>query len=479
MNTRKLLDKFRGWAQRDPVMTEELTEANAEFFAFYEEPGDADLDRDLVGLFIEWFLYDRKTTRYLKTPVEVFLRYSGRAFSKKEKDFYRALAGTIFGAFEILACDREAGFVHVKRLDGEGEWRLKDVAGSNSMEAGYLVFARIIPLAEEPAFTGWVTGFPLGAGEIKAMLDKVMGPPEKRTGLKPRHLLGLWSQPEDWLAKGEFFCKTRLAGVWQRWCGGKPFAELESAVDSGDYDKYLQVQETLLENCPAPDQIGEATKLLEAYWNLASGKKSGAKAPVELAGPGPGPVEKKFLKLLGDAVFGKHQRTGEDFSGEETDAWLKDPGNGENGRSPFELITEERKKNGHPYPDKIAYSMTVRPVENKASGLAVKQHQAALAHMIRNDFKGAAALFEQALAVLKHDRAVSFRLFGNLGICYALMGEKERAFEALREALRHNPDYDRARTHLSDLEAMTDEEYAKFLKDGPGNLAHTEWHGQD
>ncbi len=119
--------------------------------------------------------------------------------------------------------------------------------------------------------------------------------------------------------------------------------------------------------------------------------------------------------------------------------------------------------------------MKIQGLENKAARQAAEKSQAALGLMIHRNYKKAAQMYEEALAVLKHDKTISFRVFGNLGICYALMGERGKAIEAQREALRHNPDYDRARRHLSDLEAMTDKQYEKFLKDGPNNLTHTEW----
>ena len=479
MNTRKLLDKFRGWAHYDPVMKQEMLDAAGEFFAFYEEPEAIERDVTLKGLFHEWFLFDRKTTRYLKTPAEIFLRYGGRAVAKKEKEFFKALTETVFGVFEVLSSDAQAGLIHIKRVDGAGEWTVKDIRGSQSMQAGNVLFARVIPLAEEPIFTGWVSGYPAGGGELKDIFKKFSDSSKNLSGLKPRYLLKLWSRPINWLEKGEFFCKTRLAGIWQRWCGkDRPFSELEAAVDTGDHDKYLLAQKTLLESVPDHDELHDLMDLLEAYWNLSSGKKAGLKTPVERVGPaGPGPVERKYLNMLGDANFKRYQKNGGELSKEENNSWLKNPANGENGLSPFELISKERKSNNHPFPEQISYSIKIQGLENKAAGPASEKTQAALGFMMHKNFKKAAQLYEEALTVLKHDKSVSFKIFGNLGICYALMGEREKAAEALREALRHNPDYDRAREHLSDIESMTDKQYKKFLKEGPDHLTHSEWRG--
>lgn len=478
MSARKMLDKMRKWVNHDPVMRLEMQEALQEFFAFYEYDPEDENAADLEGLVSEWFTYDRKTTRYLKTPSEVYLQYGARSLTKAEKEFYKMLSHTIFGMFEVVSSDKEAGFMRIKRLDGDGEWNIRDVLGSRSAQAGSVLFARVIPLPDQPLFTGWVAGFPGGAEEFKSTFKKLSDSPEKISGLKPLQLLKLWTRPVDWLSKGEFFCKTRLAGIWQKWCGaGAPFSALETAVDSGDHGKYLLAEKTLLENCPAPDQFREIADLLEAYWNLASGKKAGLKAPVELVGPGPGPVEKKYIRLLGDASFSRHEKTGVEFSIEENNVWLKNPASGENGLSPFDLIAKERKSRGHPYPEKIAYSMKIQRIESKASEPASDTVHAALGFMVCKNFPKAARLFEEALTVLKHDRSVSFRVLGNLGICYALMGEREKAVETLREALRHNPDYDRARRHLSDLESMSSRQYEKFLKEGPGHLSHSEWRG--
>ncbi|KAF0124403.1 MAG: hypothetical protein FD189_2441 [Elusimicrobia bacterium] len=167
MNTRKLLDKMRGWIEHDPVMKLEALEAGGEFFAFHDYDSALPDRKTLAGLFVEWFTYDRKTTRYLKTPAEVFLRYGARGLKKAEKEFYAALARTVFGMFEVVSSDAEAGLVRVRRLDGEGEWTVLDVLGSRGMKAGNVLFARIIALADQPVFTGWVAGLPGGAREIR------------------------------------------------------------------------------------------------------------------------------------------------------------------------------------------------------------------------------------------------------------------------------------------------------------------------
>jgi tetratricopeptide (TPR) repeat protein len=478
MNAQKLLGRMRNWIEHEPVMRLEADEAGEEFFAFHEYDPDMPDKATLTGLFVEWFTYDRKTTRYLKTPAEVFLRYGARGLKKAEKEFYKTLSRTVFGMFEVLATDPEAGRVRVRRLDGAGEWEVRDMLGSRGMKAGNVLFARIIPLPDQPVFTGWVAGLPGGAAEIKELLGRHFDSPDKISGLKPRYLLGLWARQVNWMSKGEFFCRARLAGIWQRWCGaGKPFSAVEAAVDQGDYDGYLAAQKVLFENCPDPELLREITGLLEAWWNLASGSKAGLKPPAELAGPGPGPVELRYVRLLGNASFARYEKTGKEFSREESDEWLRGAANGEGGRSPYELIVDERKSRSHPYPEKVAYSMRVQGIENKASKPAFDTVQAALELMMRKDFSGAARLYEAALAVLRHDKSVSFRVLGNLGICYALLGERGKAVESLREALRHNPDYDRARHHLSDLEKMTDKEYEKFLKEGPERLIHTEWRG--
>jgi len=179
--------------------------------------------------------------------------------------------------------------------------------------------------------------------------------------------------------------------------------------------------------------------------------------------------------MLGAANMDRYEKTGKEFSKEENDAWLKTPSNGENGGSPFELISQERKARNHPYPDKITYSIKIQGITNKTGEAASDKAQAATGFMLHKNFEKAARLYEDALTVLKHDKSISYRVLGNLGICCAVMGERDRALETLREALRHNPDYDRARRHLSELESMTAAQYKKFLKNGPGHLTHSEW----
>ena len=315
MNTRKLLDKFRGWALHDPVMKQELLDAEGEFFAFFEGPGTGD-EVTLNGLFLEWFLYDRKTTRYLKTPVEVFVHYSGQSLPKKEKEFFKTLPETVFGMFEVLSSDQKTWLIRVKRLDGAGEWDIKDILGSQGMKPGHVFFARVVQLAGTPIFTGWIAGFSENSSTAKDVFKKAFDTPEKIIPLRPRDLLKIWSRPINWLEKGEFFCKTRLAGIWQKWAGADmPFSIIEKAVGCGNHDEFLAAQKVFFERMPVQEEALRTMEIMNAWWNLASGKKAGLPAPAEYAGTDPyGPTETKYTKKLMDSTVKLFQKTGETLS---------------------------------------------------------------------------------------------------------------------------------------------------------------------
>ena len=78
--------------------------------------------------------------------------------------------------------------------------------------------------------------------------------------------------------------------------------------------------------------------------------------------------------------------------------------------------------------------------------------QTGLVHMAAKDWNEAVMSFKSAIQA--HPKNI--QSYGNLGICYALLGKKQDALDALDKALELNPGYEPARHHR-DLVASLNE----------------------
>ena len=474
----QLLEKFRGWAAHEPVVKHEVLAAQEEFFAF--------VDRDrlegselLYGLFLEWFWFDRKTTAYLKTPAELYCQAHGRRFSQAERAIIESFQHTIFGLFEMLEVFPKEGMIHVRQFKTSHEWRVRDVKGSQSFKAGQILFARLIPMPGDAIFSGWVTGFPQSGGEFEKMMHLRFEGKKDVKQPTPREVLSLFVSPIRWEDKSAEFCRAKVASLWQRWNPtAMSYREMEQFVGEGDMSGFTRALQALIQVAPNPTDANEATKILNAYWNLASGHLKGDKPPIQKHQESTGPIEAAIVQRLMSESMVHFQATQKASSDEEVHAWLKNPANGVGGRTPHEMIIEERRRMGHPDPEKITFRIGVTQTErnNPAMAAANAERERALALMKEERFADAAPLLEGAYRVLKDHEELSFRTLGNLGSCYAVMGKREEALEAFRGALRHNPDYDMARQNLSYLESMGPAEYEAFRKGGAKRMV---WKQED
>ncbi len=466
------------WAMHDCVMKLEFEDALEEFFAFHSRDKFNE-HSEVYGLFFEWFLYDRPTTRELMTPAAVFYKREGRRFSAKERELLSLFQKTEFGIFEILAADPVKGEIRLYDFDRRKEWLIADIKGSRSAHIGDILFARVIPIKDKAQLTGWVTGYPAGESGLSAKLRDIRIKNPKAAPLTPRQVLRFFCQPVRWEEKGAFFCKTKLAALWQRYQPKEmTFAELEDAIAMGDFDGHIRGMTALQKAMPAIEDADNAGKIVAALWNLESGRKAGRKPPIEMEAEAPrGPVELKFIRKLTDTNMERLSSSGKVFTREEVKNWLNNTENGENGRSPFDLIAEERRAAGHPEPENILFSFSCETMERDASAVNNAAQWANQAPQLMTDgkFDEAALLLEKAWPELKLIDKSAFRVMGNLGVCYAFMGMRDKALDALRTALKYNPDYILARQHLASLESMNDRQYKEFIKAGNKRLKPTEW----
>jgi tetratricopeptide (TPR) repeat protein len=477
MNTQKLLNKFRGWALHEPVIKREIPYAEDEFFAFHTKP-TLDDDPTLQGLFIEWFLFDRKTTSHLKTPIDLFIEKKKNDFSKDETVFLESLKRTIFGIFEVLSTKPNEGLIKMKQVDDPMEWTVQDFSGSKSLAPKTILFTRLASSSPYAIMTGWAAGYPMHNVEIKKDLTKIIEQ-GKKLPITPRDLLRLFAERIQWEDKGMDFCRNKLASIWQKWSPkGMTWKELEEGFGRGDQECLHKAHQALIESLPHKSLMDDAVRLIQAYWNTFSGATVGKKTPLENVQELPkGPKEKLYYKRLSDESIHHFQEKGKIFTPEEVQAWLKDPAKGENGVSPFDLIYDERIAAGHPEPDKIGLHITINATSLDSPELkqASSDYNRANDEMVKKNYAVAVKLYESAYRLIQYDTKFAFRLLGNLGLCYALLGQREKAMETLQAALRHNPDYDLARKRLSELEKMTPEEYLKFLKEAPNQVFSTPW----
>jgi len=473
MIAQKVLSKFFGWVRHSPPVLREQMIAEQEFLGL--RPVDRLREELAQGLFLDWFWFERPLTSTMCSPVSLFRQERRKTCSESEYPALAAMEKTIFSLYEVLETRPAEDRLLLRDCMRGVKWMLHEHAGSRSSSSGDILIARVIPVEPLALMTGWAAHFPAKIEEFERN-KKDYFKDHKMPFMRPRDALNLFVEPVDWDSKGAAFVRAKLSGLWQRWSPGITFREVERIVGEERMERLMDIQKAFLERCPADEDREKAMELLMSYWNWHAGTRIGKEPPAERGGA-MGPVERDLGRRMSLFGMARLRETGRVLTSEEVRAWYGDPHNGKDGKSPMQMIQDERRAAGEQAPENMNVHVfggeidDITPGEREGDRLWRAGNDA----MVQHRFKEAIEKLEAAYELLRHREGINFRVLGNLGLAYAILGRKEDAENALQGALTHNPDYDLARRTLSRLQSMNRWEFERFRREAPSQLTKTEW----
>src|SRR3989344_7315203 len=145
------------------------------------------------GLFLEWFLFDRQLTSWLKTPAELYIKFPKTRLKKSEREIAESLTKSIFGLFEVLDARSQEDCLEIKRFGGDERWSVRDVAGSRSMKKGDILFTRLIPCPGVALLSGWCAGYPGHQKEFREAAEQTRRKMGHIPLFHPRDVLNLFA----------------------------------------------------------------------------------------------------------------------------------------------------------------------------------------------------------------------------------------------------------------------------------------------
>jgi hypothetical protein len=459
----KYFNKFTGWARREGMVAVEEPEAMEEFFINPSRiPEDG---RGLIlNLFADWFFLERRLTRCALTPLDLFIKTNQRRFDKQETAAYRWFQeDSRFGIFKLTA--RKAGeWLDLTPIPRGETCRVIDARGSEDGREGQFLIARLFRFQDHWALSSFVARLPDEAGYHLERVIQSGGDELKDEIIRHRFILGLFMPPVEWEKEGLHRVRARLASVLQRWrVADITVAQIEDDIrvthkKAASEHPLLKV---ILGKAPSAEGAKEVAPLLQAMWNLTLASDT----------PKHGPKERSLLGDLQRFVMGRltHKEMADDTfkprAREIPREWLAAPQKELGGKSPGEVIREERRLLGNPHPE-IGYEMQVTamaPGNNEDHGAYMVDR--AVDHLKAGRAQAALDLFQKAYPLVKDDPE-AFRVMGNMATAYAMTGRRAEALSMLKAALKANPDYAVARNNLGLLESLSPDEFKRRHRTG-------------
>ncbi|MFA5137644.1 MAG: tetratricopeptide repeat protein [Elusimicrobiota bacterium] len=460
----KYWNKFAGWASHEGQIRAEMPEALDEFFVSPSRIPE-DSRHQVQQLFEGWFFLERRIVRANLTPIELFLKAPECKSKAGERDIYRRFADeNRFGFFKVE--DTVPGESMELRLMPDGDlFHVAEVEGSKSAEKGSYLITRLIPFEDHWVLCGLVGAFP---SDASYMFDRSFGETGRKLKpgeLRPRHVLSLFMPKVDWEREGLPRVKARLAMILQRWGVVDVTASMvdEDILAAHERRELTHpLLKTILGHAPSADDAAEAVAVLAAWWNLTLPERPSPRGPKETM------LLADLQRVVGDKVLAElpdDPKKAEELARAMTRTWLNTPQKELDGKTPVEVMGEERKALGDPR-EELGVSILPTKLEIGTQEMeGVMFANQARAHLLKKDAARALECLQKAYASMKGHHA-AFRVLGNMATAYVMLGRREDALETLRAALKANPDYDLARDNLHLLEGMTPDEFAAKHRDG-------------
>lgn len=468
----KYWNKFRGWAQRLGAIRSEEPQAMEEFFVNPARIPPESL-HEVMGLFSDWFLFDRKLTHYRMTPLELFIQTQERSkkFKERELSLYREFQRTNrFGIFRVE--DVSPGeWMDLKAMpDGETS-RVWEEIGSQNARRGIYLLARIVFFEGHWAMSGAVARMP---DESRYLLDRAFSREGKELpsgGMTPRDALSMFMPKVDWEKEGIGRVRARLSSILQKSGLDITVAQIEESIRAAHVKKETEVPliKEVQGRLPHNSDFVEASELMAVLWNLSISECDPSLDPRVLQ---KGPIERMLLHDVGRLIQKRFLKEGTADPESARPAiraafqeWLEAPQKELEGKTPRQAILAERKSMGNPQ-EQVGYDIRISSFDASANEKeAHKLLAAGKAAILEGNGEDALRSYEEAYKLLKGYPEV-YRILGNLATAHVMLGHREHALEMLKAALKVNPDYRVARDNLGLLESMGPEEFERKRREG-------------
>jgi hypothetical protein len=152
MNLSELRDKLLAWATSE-ARKEQLLAARRDYFDRHGEPHEEDksFETRMNGM-LDYYLYDFRPPGSAETTIEIFMREEGAHLTTDELAFYRVLAKSVHGLFEVRKI--KPGEVRLRDLFTDVVHDITERRQMLGLGKGDILEARLLPFEGRLFFSG-------------------------------------------------------------------------------------------------------------------------------------------------------------------------------------------------------------------------------------------------------------------------------------------------------------------------------------
>ena len=147
------LDRLLAWAS-GPERQQEILQAKAAFFLRHGEVHEEDRTFEArLGLFVEYYLFDRPLDGEGATPAQAFLDLHRSELEAADIPVFESFLRTVHGVFEVRKLGTKQGLKIREVISGK-EYEILERRGLVGLSKGDILEARLIQAGEQHLFSG-------------------------------------------------------------------------------------------------------------------------------------------------------------------------------------------------------------------------------------------------------------------------------------------------------------------------------------
>jgi len=463
----KFFEKLAKFIKDNPRMTKELINLDSEFPYLM-----TDNEKRKIIIF-DWFVFGHRLKPFDKTPLEYFIDLN-KDVPPEEKRIYENFKNNIYSIFEVKTLKTGKQMVLID-LTTQKEYWIWEKTATQHLQKGQCIFTRILPYEDHYILTGMVHAFPKDATYAMRLAYKRMRENKVDMKITPKQIAVII---HDFQTK-EKIKDLDLDKVQERLTEKLEEVGLADVTPAYIIERFnqniepVQVFKEIAEKAifPEDEDAHELLELLAALWNKFPHKAMGHISPEEKDRDYPrGPQE---LSLIHELMYHLHNEISLDnYSNKEEldrtlaevqERWLNTPNPELDGKTPRELIFEERKRMDNPRKE-IGLSITANSITKvtKKEKEAEELFNKALSFSKEKRYEEALDCYKRYVEICPEN----YVAWGNMGSLYGLLINKKEAYKCLHKALSIKPNYKIARDNLALLEKVDTEYLKKLAEDG-------------
>lgn len=435
---------------------EDMERAAREFHGENPPAEEIEIPQSIADpLFGGWFLFEYRTLREKRPPLQVYAQEHASRLSSEELAYYRGLLETQFFDFFDVADVVLDEQLTLRRVRDGRVYEVRERAATHNLVVGDVLAARLAFTDGAWEINGGAVPFPPEALPALRLhfQDHPHAPPPSakevwQLVVSPAPARALETVADAERALDEFFAREGQQAALR---GTDVLAWLKETKDVQKTAQRISARVRL----SSDESLKELLALLYDVWNVLPPEERGALVRDVGAQREPGPVERalaqQFLSRISHEVPPHRYRTAEEHAAamrEYQERWLNTPQEAINAATPRAAVREERRARGNPETE-WEFHVTTHPLR----GVEEERSQALLQEGVEAMRIGDWRTAEQCFRTMAEEQPKHFQAWGNLGLALASRGRKREALEALDRALAINPKYRLAQQNREQIAA--------------------------